>query len=153
MQECDFLVAGGGILGLSIARELQRRYHQSKVILIEKESDCGLHASGRNSGILHAGFYYSPDSLKAKFTQEGNRNLTQYCESKNLKINKCGKLVVAKNETELPRLEKLYSRGLKNGVQLQKITSREAKLIEPRAKTTEFALYSPTTEDALTEGI
>ena len=65
----DFLVLGGGVIGINIARELKRLFSDSRVVLIEKEDDCGLHASGRNSGVLHAGFYYSPDSLKAKFTK------------------------------------------------------------------------------------
>lgn len=141
----DFLVIGGGIIGVSIARELKKIFHGSKVVVIEKESDCGLHASGRNSGVLHAGFYYSADSLKARFTREGNRMLTQYCETKNLKINKCGKLVVAQSERDLPLLDDLLQRGRKNQVPLREITAGEARSIEPRAKTCERALFSPTT--------
>ncbi len=91
----DFLVVGGGIIGINIARELKKTYSDSRVILIEKENEWGLHASGRTSGVLHAGFYYSPDSLKAKFTRLGNKMLTEYCESNKIAINKCGKLVVA----------------------------------------------------------
>lgn len=84
----DFLIIGGGVIGLNIARHLRRLYPGSSVHLLEKETDCGLHASGRNSGVLHAGFYYSPDSLKAKFTWQGNRLLTEYCELKeSLSIN------------------------------------------------------------------
>ena len=96
----DFLVVGGGIIGINIARELKRLYSDSRVILIEKEKECGLHASGCNRGVLHAGFYYSPDSLKAKFIRLGNKMLTEYCESRNIAINKCGKLVVAKNKRD-----------------------------------------------------
>ena len=141
----DFLVIGGGIIGLNIARELKNAYSDAKVILIEKEKECGLHGSGRNSGVLHAGFYYSPDSLKARFTRIGNKLLTEYCEEKKLAINKCGKLVVAKNETELPSLDELYARGKTNGIELEKITEGEAKKIEPRVKTFQHALFSPTT--------
>ena len=71
----DFLVIGGGVIGLNIARDLRARYGASRVTLIEKESDCGLHASGRNSGVLHAGFYYAPDSLKAAFTMRFSSSL------------------------------------------------------------------------------
>ncbi len=71
MVTTDFLVIGGGVIGINIARQLKRRFSDSTVIVIEKEKECGLHASGRNSGVLHAGFYYSPDSLKAKFTRRG----------------------------------------------------------------------------------
>ena len=89
------LIVGGGIIGINIARGLKKRYPDAKVTLIEKENECGLHASGRNSGVLHAGFYYTPDSLKANFTRLGNEALTQYCESKNIPLYRCGKLVVA----------------------------------------------------------
>ena len=145
MITCDFLIIGGGIIGISVARELKRRYPDSKVILIEKENDFGLHASGRNSGVLHAGFYYTANSFKANFTRTGNQQLTKYCESKNIPINKCGKLVVAKNESELLLLDELISRAKANKVPLNSISEKEAKTIEPRVKTFERALFSPTT--------
>lgn len=164
--ESDFLVIGGGVMGLSIARELRKRFHGSRVVLIEKEDHCGEHASGRNSGVLHAGFYYTADSLKARFTRDGNRALTDYCEAHGLKINKCGKLVVAQNEGELQWLDELMSRAEKNGVILKDIDQKEAEAIEPRVKTWKRALFSPTTssvdpgevmtrlqEDALAEGV
>ncbi len=143
--ESDFLVIGGGIIGLSIARELRRQFHGSRVVLIEKESRCGEHASGRNSGVLHAGFYYTADSLKARFTRDGNRALTDYCQSRGLQINPCGKLVVARNEGELQWLDELMSRAEKNGVELQAIDQKEAEAIEPRVKTWRRALFSPAT--------
>ncbi|MBL78538.1 MAG: L-2-hydroxyglutarate oxidase [Nitrosomonadaceae bacterium] len=145
MTNCDFLVIGGGIIGISIARELKKRHPDCKIILLEKEKQCGLHASGRNSGVLHAGFYYSSDSLKARFTRQGNKQLNEYCQSKNLKINKCGKLVVAQNEAELDNLEELFRRGKQNGVSLNKVSEAEAQDIEPRVKTYGQALFSPTT--------
>lgn len=141
----DFLVIGGGIVGINTARELKRMFSDSKVILIEKEKDCGLHASGRNSGVLHAGFYYSPDSLKAKFTRLGNKLLTEYCETREIAINKCGKLVVTKDSSELKYLDELLKRGRNNGIELEEITEDEAKKIEPRAKTHRRAIFSPTT--------
>ena len=90
----DFLVIGGGIIGISIARELKSRNPDSNICILEKEHQCGMHASGRNSGVLHAGFYYTADTLKARFTKEGNQRLTEYCEVNHLAIKKCGKLVV-----------------------------------------------------------
>ena len=166
MQTCDFLVIGGGVIGLSIARELRKRRSDARVLLIEKEPSCGAHASGRNSGVLHAGFYYSPDSLKAKFTRLGNERLTTYCEEKRIPLNKCGKLVVAKDAADLPSLDELLRRGQANGIELQAITETEAKSIEPRVKTYQRALFSPRTstvsplhvvnamqQDALDEGI
>lgn len=166
MVTSDFLVIGGGIIGLSIARELRRRFADARIVVVEKEAWCGTHASGRNSGVLHAGFYYSPDSLKAKFTRLGNEQLTAYCEDKKLPLNKCGKLVVAKHEGELASLDELLRRGRANGIVLEKVTEQEAKAIEPRVKTYRQALFSPRTAtvdpvsvvnavqaDALAEGI
>src|SRR2546430_2998270 len=132
MKTTDFLVIGGGIVGLSIARDLKRRFPKASVALVEKEPECGLHASGRNSGVIHAGFYYTADSLKARFTRDDNRLLTEYCAGKNIRVNKCGKLVVARNSTELPQLDELLRRGKANGVELQSLTAAEAKAIEPR---------------------
>jgi (S)-2-hydroxyglutarate dehydrogenase len=145
MMSSDFLVIGGGIVGISIARELKDRFSDATVTLIEKEPACGLHASGRNSGILHAGFYYSPDSLKAKFTRAGNRAMTAYCEQRNIPLNKCGKLVVARDETELAQLDELLSRGVQNKVPLENLTDDQAREIEPRVKTYKRAIFSPTT--------
>ena len=145
MTTCDFLVIGGGIIGISIARELKIRHPDCRILLLEKETRCGLHGSGRNSGVLHAGFYYTSDSLKARFTSQGNQRLTEYCQAKKLKINRCGKLVVAKNETEVEGLKELFRRGKKNGVELNEISEAEARDIEPRVKTCGQALFSPTT--------
>jgi len=141
----DFLVIGGGVIGISIARELKSRSPNSGVCILEKEHQCGLHASSRNSGVLHAGFYYTADSLKARFTKEGNQRLTKYCEIKNLALKKCGKLVVAQNESELVWLDELMTRARNNGVPLELITDEESQTIEPRAKTYQKALFSPTT--------
>lgn len=166
MQTCDFLIIGGGVIGLSIARELHSRRTDAHVVLIEKEPSCGAHASGRNSGVLHAGFYYTPDSLKAKFTRLGNERLTAYCEEKRIPLNKCGKLVVAKDASDLPSLDELLRRGQVNGIELQAITEADARSIEPRVKTYQRALFSPRTstvnplqvveamqQDAIHEGI
>ena len=145
MNTTDFLLIGGGIIGISIARELKSRYPDSSVCILEKENKCGLHASGRNSGVLHAGFYYTADSFKARFTREGNQRLTEYCDAKNIKLNKCGKLVVAQNESELPWLDELMNRASKNSVPLESVTEEEGRSIEPRVKTYQKALFSPTT--------
>lgn len=166
MNKADFLIIGGGIVGICVAREVKRRRPTARVALLEKEQECGLHASGRNSGVIHAGFYYSADSLKARFTRDGNRLLHAYCDSKNIPVNKCGKLVVTRSAAELPQLDELLRRGQANGVELQAITAAEARQIEPRVKTFERAIFSPTTStsdpravlhamrtDALAEGI
>ncbi len=113
--------------------------------LIEKEPSCGLHASGRNSGVVHAGFYYTPDSLKARFTREGNRQLTDYCQAAGLRLNRCGKLVVAKQAADLAGLDELLRRGRASGVPLDALSLEDARRIEPRVKAYERALFSPTT--------
>ncbi len=141
----DFLIIGGGIIGLTLALNLKNLFPQKKIVIIEKEESLGKHSSGRNSGVLHAGFYYSPDSLKAKFTKQGNEELTKYCEKKGLNINKCGKVVVAKSEEELETLFELKKRGDINGVELYIVDEKELKEIEPNARTYRFALWSPRT--------
>ena len=97
----DFLIIGAGIVGLTIALELKKQFPDSKITIIEKESQPGLHASGRNSGVLHAGFYYTADSIKAKLCRDGNFAWREYCEEYKLTLNQCGKLVVARNKNEL----------------------------------------------------
>lgn len=141
----DFLIVGGGVIGLCLALEARARHPGAKVTLLEKEPACGMHASGRNSGVLHAGFYYTADSLKARFTRDGCRMWTEYCLERKLAINRCGKLVVAKDESELPVLDELLRRGKANGVYLTTRTEEEAKLIEPRVRTFQRALFSPNT--------
>ena len=145
MIATDFLVIGGGVIGIGIARELKRKFADQTVTLIEKEAEVAQHASGRNSGVLHAGFYYTADSLKAKFTRQGNIAMHEYCKAKKLKLNPCGKLVVAKDEREVPVLDTLLERGRANGVPLEKIPVEDAKKIEPRVKSHRYALWSPST--------
>jgi len=148
VSSTDFLILGGGIIGLSIARELKHRFADAEITLLEKEAACGLHASGRNSGVIHAGFYYSANSLKAKLTRAGNQAMTAYCETKKIPLNRCGKLVVAKDQDDLPQLDELLRRGQANGVPLESLTEEEARKIEPRVKTHQRAIFSPTTTSA-----
>lgn len=143
--QTDYLIIGAGIVGLTFALNLKSFFPRDKIVIIDKEADIGFHASGRNSGVLHAGFYYHPDSLKAKFTRDGNLELKNYCEKKGLKINNCGKVVVAKNEEELEILYELKKRGYINGVEIYVITEKELSEIEPMAKTYKYALWSPNT--------
>lgn len=144
-EQTDYLIIGAGIMGLALSRELKHRNPSSQIIIIEKEPDVAYHSSGRNSGVLHAGFYYTADSLKAKFTREGNSLMRAYCFENNLKINECRKVVVAKDESELASLFELEKRGVKNGVDVKIITEQEMNDIDPNAKTHQYALYSPTT--------
>lgn len=145
MRQTDVVVIGGGIMGLSIARELAARYPGMGLAVLEKEPEVAGHASGRNSGVLHAGFYYSADSLKARFTRVGNRLLTAYCLENGLPINRCGKVVVASSEQEVEGVLELKRRGERNGVDLALVDERELADIEPNARTVDKALFSPTT--------
>ncbi len=166
IESRDFVVIGGGIIGIQISRELKVLHPDCSVAVLEKEKRCGLHASGRNSGVIHAGFYYFPDSLKAQLARSGNKALTRYCEDKNIPLNRCGKLVVAQGPEDILALEELMRRGKANGVPLWMLSSKEAQEIEPRVLTYEKALFSPTTstvdpfqvmeslrQDAISEGV
>ena len=144
-QSSDYLIIGAGIIGLAIARELKSRYPEAEIVIIEKEPDVAYHSSGRNSGVLHSGFYYSADSLKAKFTRDGNKALKEYCREKKLKLNECQKVVVAKNESEIDGIYELERRGIRNGVNVKVISDLEMKDIDPNAKTFKVALFSPST--------
>lgn len=145
MVTTDFLVIGGGVIGINIARQLRRAHGGASVTVIEKELACGLHASGRNSGVLHAGFYYPADSLKARFTRRGNAMLTEYCVERRLPISRSGKLVVAQSRADHAALDVLWERGRANGVPLERLSEDDARRIEPRAVTCEQALFSPST--------
>lgn len=141
----NILIIGAGIIGLTMAHKLKEKNKNLKIAIIDKESEAGVHASGRNSGVLHAGFYYTEDSLKAKFTKQGNIALREYCQSHKIPVCNNGKLVVVKDENELPTLYELERRGHLNGVEVHLITEKEAAEIEPKARTYESALYSPHT--------
>lgn len=144
-KEYQYIIIGAGIMGLSIARTLKKKDPRCSVLILDKERHEAFHASSRNSGVLHAGFYYTADSLKAKFTIRGNHMMRNYCHDKNLPINECGKLVVAQNEEELSQLYELEQRGLKNGSVVKVIEENQALDIDPNVRTYKKALYSPDT--------
>jgi L-2-hydroxyglutarate oxidase LhgO len=145
MLKTDILIIGAGIIGMALARELLARNTSLSLILIDKEDDVARHGSGRNSGVLHAGFYYTADSLKARFTNEGNKAMRLFCHENNLLVNECGKVVVATREEELEALFELERRGRRNGVEVSLIDEQELAEIEPNARTVDKALHSPTT--------
>lgn len=144
-QRCDYLIVGAGIVGLAMARCILTHKPAAKILIIDKEQEIAQHASGRNSGVLHAGFYYTADSLKARFTVAGNRAMRDFCEQNSLPINACGKLVVAQNEFELAQLYELEKRGLANGSSVEIIDQQCAIELEPNVRTFKKALYSPFT--------
>ncbi len=144
-MKCDFLIVGGGIIGLATARELLAKFPSSSIVIVEKEGHIAEHGSGRNSGVLHAGFYYSADSLKAKFCRDGNAAMRGYVEARKLKLNPCRKVVVATNEAEWEAIHELKRRGDANGVAVSVVDEKQLADISPNAKTYKEALYSPTT--------
>ncbi|MEJ2501806.1 MAG: FAD-dependent oxidoreductase, partial [Gemmatimonadota bacterium] len=145
MATADFLVIGGGIVGLATALEAKRRSPGGRVVVLEKEPQVARHASGRNSGVLHAGIYYPPGSLKARLSREGNRRLTEYCLARGLPIRRCGKLIVAHGDEEQAGLDELLRRARTNGVDVREVDADEARTIEPHARVESRALFSPST--------
>lgn len=129
----DTMIVGGGIVGLSTARLLQLKYPSMKIGLLEKESSLSQHQTGHNSGVIHCGIYYKPNSLKATLCVKGNQQIYDYCKEKNIKHLRGGKLIVAVDPSEIPRLHTLYENGLKNkvpGLQLLQ-NPADIKQIEP----------------------
>lgn len=144
-EQYDYAIIGAGVIGLCVAKALKKRNPNYKIAIFEKESSEAQHGSGRNSGVLHAGFYYTADSLKAKFTAEGNQRMREYCQGKGIALNECGKLVVAKDASELRGLEELKRRGDVNGVATEWLSTAQAEKLEPNVKSYESVLYSPKT--------
>lgn len=141
----DYLIIGAGIIGLNIAKNLKERFPESKILVTEKEKEVAMHSSGRNSGVLHAGFYYTADSLKAKFTKEGNQALKDFCKDRGLKVNECQKVVVAQDEKEVEGLEELKRRGDANGVELHWLDESKLEELYPNVRTHQKALLCPST--------
>lgn len=146
MLKTDFLIIGAGIVGLSIARELKLRNPQLKVTVLEKESSPGQHSSGRNSGVLHSGIYYAPDSLKAKVCRQGAIEMAEYHEAHGLRLDKRGKILITVNAYDAPQLELLAKRAKQNGVKAEKLDEKALKELEPEARSaTGEALWIPIT--------
>lgn len=139
-MRAEVLIVGGGIVGLTVARELIKRGYED-IIVIDKEEKLGAHASGRNSGVIHAGVYYTPDSLKAKSCLRGNRLLKDYCSEKGIPVSETGKVIVASGEGDLTCLEELFKRAKANGATVEWIDERQLAEIEPSAKTVERAIF------------
>lgn len=138
-------VAGAGIIGLAVARQLAELEPDATVTVLEKETDVALHQTGRNSGVVHAGIYYPPGSLKARLCRRGVELLRPYCEERSIPVRECGKLVVALDETEIARLRELERRGTENGVPgLRWLERDELREVEPHAAGI-AGLLSPTT--------
>ena len=141
----DFGVIGAGIVGFAMANRIRQIHPNATITIFDKEAAVGEHASGRNSGVLHAGFYYSPDSLKAALTRDGNKLLRDFCAEEEIAVKETGKVVVAQNSSAVAALQELHRRGNANGVVTELVTPEQLAELEPLAKTYEWALWSPNT--------
>lgn len=146
MKTCDCLIIGGGIIGLTLAREWLRRHPQSKVVVLDKEATSVAHGTGRNSGVIHSGIYYTEGSLRAKLCVSGSRQMLDYVDEHKLWNDRCGKLLVPPTEASLSSMVVLLTRGAANGVEIHKVTGKEALELEPRVNPQfDQALYVPIT--------
>lgn len=145
MKTFDFAIVGAGIVGLTTALEILTRQPGARLAILEKEAAAGLHASGRNSGVLHCGIYYESGSLKAMVCARGGRRMVEFAEEEGISINRCGKVILATSETQLPTLEKLMRNALDNGIPAERIDDRQLLEIEPYAAQGGAAIHCPTT--------
>lgn len=135
MRGFDFAVIGAGIVGLATATALLHRHPRARLVVLEKEAGPARHQSGHNSGVIHSGVYYTPGSLKARLCVEGGRRVIEYCDARAIPVGRCGKLIVAVDDRELPRLAELHRRGERNGVPgLAILGPAEMREIEPNVR-------------------
>ncbi len=127
----DYLLIGGGIVGVSTALQLKQRFPAARILLLEKETTVGRHQTGHNSGVIHAGVYYTPGSLKASFCREGAEATVGFCDRHNIPYQRCGKLLVATNPLELERMEALAERCIQNAIKIELLSAAELQAAEP----------------------
>ena len=151
--ECDLAVVGGGILGLAVARELRARRPRAALTVLEREPRVGSHQTAHNSGVIHAGIYYPPGSLKARLCVAGARAMYEFCAEHGVAHGRCGKLIVARDDSELAGLDELERRGRQNGVEgLRRLGASELREVEPHCRGVS-ALHSPNTGIADFRGV
>jgi (S)-2-hydroxyglutarate dehydrogenase len=144
-EKFDLVIIGGGIVGLATALALKSQFPQKSLAVIEKEPELASHQTGNNSGVIHSGIYYKPGSYKAKLCVEGSRLMMEFCEANGVPYERCGKLIIATTDEELPRLQTLFERGTANGIQgLEMVGPERIREIEPHARAVR-GLYSPST--------
>ena len=142
----DILIIGGGMVGLSLAFQISKKYPDLSIKILDKEKGLGFHNSGRNSGVLHAGIYYEPGSLKAKVCVEGAKRLKEWCLAEGLEVLSCGKIIVAQDENQDKQLNLLFERGRKNGANVELIDQKDLKNFSPYVyNATQKFIWSPNT--------
>ncbi|WP_347551812.1 L-2-hydroxyglutarate oxidase [Pseudalkalibacillus hwajinpoensis] len=140
----DYVVIGGGIVGLSTAFSIHKRYPHAKLAVVEKEKGWASHQTGRNSGVIHSGIYYKPGSMKATLAKKGSDSMVRFCQENDIAHDVCGKVIVAVDETERENMNHLYKRGLQNGLQVQKLSKKGLLEIEPHVNGVEGIKVSST---------
>lgn len=144
-SQYDIAIVGAGIVGLAVTRELALQHPGLRLVVIDREATVGAHQTSHNSGVIHSGIYYQPDSLKARLCVEGSRLMYEYAEAHEIPFERCGKLIVAVDETQIPALDELERRGIANGVPgLRRLSADEIRDVEPEARGI-AALHSPNT--------
>ena len=145
MERVDIAIIGGGIIGLATAMRLVQEYPRYRLAVLEKESQIAQHQTGHNSGVIHAGIYYSPGSQKANFCATGAKLLRRFCDEHDIPYQMCGKVIVAIRDSEVARLDELFRRGTANGAEgLRLISKEQLKELEPHAAGVK-AVHSPET--------
>ena len=132
MNTFDYIIIGGGIVGVSTAWQLQQRFSDKRIAIIEKEAQFACHQTGHNSGVIHAGVYYQPGSLKAKFCKEGVQATIDFCKEHDIHFEQCGKLLVATNDLEKERMLALYEHCGENGMAAELLDQAQLKNKEPK---------------------
>ncbi len=144
MKKYDFIIVGGGIVGLATAYKLQLKFKDKSIAVLEKETEIGKHQTGRNSGVIHSGIYYTPNSYKAKNCKNGRDQLVEFAKNNNIDYDICGKVIVAVKKEELPLLEAIYQKGIKNKTEgIKYLNSKETKEKEPHIKALK-SIFVPT---------
>lgn len=144
-QLVDFLIVGGGIVGLTVARELRKRYPAASIAILEKEAALGKHASGRNSGVLHSGIYYDSSTLKAKVCAEGARRMKAFAAEHGINCQHSGKVIIATSSQDLPVLERLLKNARENNIRAERMDEQGIHQIEPHAGIYKQGIYCPDT--------
>lgn len=134
-MKVDVLIVGAGIIGLSTAYQLSKIHQDKKIVVVDKETEVAKHQTGHNSGVIHSGIYYKPGSYKARFARNGSKSMVEFCDTHDIKYNQCGKVIVATDESQIANMNKLYERGIENGLDVELLNSDEVKEIEPFVNT------------------
>lgn len=145
MDTCDYLIVGAGIVGLTVARELRKRYPAASIVILEKEPDVAMHASGRNSGVMHSGIYYGSSTLKAKVCANGAARMREFAAEHGIAYNRSGKVIIATSERDLPVVERLLNNARENGIKAERLDESGVLNIEPHAAPFKMGIHCPDT--------